>query len=325
MTGCRSSSGSSDGVEATAPELTDSEVLALMLAQGYDIYNPRFSVVYNGRTIYGPARAIEEKIAQSIEEASETAEETSPVVSEEAVEPDAENPDDVPVVIAGEEIEAEDVPEEIVSYEIWDPAEDEIEAEDVSEEIVSHEIRDPAEDEVIRPEVPAEEPVFEPEPEYEAVSDDGFRADILAFGYPEENAPAEEDPVAESDGDGFPLQDEPVPAGEASEPVFLPSVSQFTFLAEKTPEVSVAPEATFNGVAEAETGDGIAGTVSADDTPGVESAPETDGPSVSAGQTSRQEEKSSCVDWNLVMGVLALVIVCLLIFGYTKKKKNGID
>lgn len=63
-----------ESTEVPKRELSDDEVLAIMAAQGYDIYAPRFRVAYNDRIIYGPGFVFSEKeleVMRSLEEQAE--------------------------------------------------------------------------------------------------------------------------------------------------------------------------------------------------------------------------------------------------------------
>lgn len=47
--------------------MTDEQVLSLMESEGHDIYNPRFSCIYNNRVIYGPNYTPENEIVETEE------------------------------------------------------------------------------------------------------------------------------------------------------------------------------------------------------------------------------------------------------------------
>lgn len=279
LTGCRSGAGASgDTMEATVPELADSEVLALMLAQGYDIYNPRFSVMYNGRLIYGPMRAIEEKIAQS-ETAGDP--EGCPEDLGEDISADIPDADNVPVSGNEDGFVPEDGNQDIVAYAeeygLWDPSED-------AESAMRPEPEETGE----------EEPVA-------GVPDSasGAWTDIPAA---EEGLPAEEDdpvPVGTVDevlsspdettptsGDGIP--EEEVLIAETSRPVAMPDVPPFTSRAPET--VTVLPEGLVEEARE--------------DVPPA--------PGIPAGETVRETQGG--INWNIALGSIALAVLVVLIF-----------
>lgn len=279
LTGCRSGAGvSGDTMEATVPELTDSEVLALMLAQGYDIYNPRFAVMYNGRLIYGPMRAIEEKIAQS--ETAEDPEECPEDIGED-ISADIPDADNVPVPENEDGFATEDENQDIVAYAeeygLWDPSED-------AESAMQPEPEETGEEE------PA---VGVPD------SASGAWTDIPAAG---ESFPAEEDdpvPVGTVDevfsspdettptsGDGIP--EEEVLIAETSRPIAMPDVPPFTFRAPET--VPVLPE-------------GHVGEAGEDVPPA---------PGIPAGETVRETQGG--INWNIALGSVALAVLAVLIF-----------
>lgn len=145
------------------PSLSDEEVLAIMLSQGYDIYGPRFRVVYKERMIYGPnfVFTAEELAAMNGGPQEEPVIETEPEI---APEPE--------IYIEYEETGEDEIPAEDVVFD----SDTETEIVEAAEETVEEEIETEPESEPEEPEAgePEAEPwlvldVYEPEPGWERV------------------------------------------------------------------------------------------------------------------------------------------------------------
>ena len=282
LTGCASSSNGRDSVNASAPELSDSEVLALMLAQGYDIYNPRFSVSYNGRTIYGPARAIEEKIAQSGAAAeddvfAETGETEIPDGIPEAADGVPEPEYDTEYLEYAETGFAEgdpDTGDETGEQEVWDPlAEDPVTSGPAVRQNAAAGI--PAErDDAVWEDIPA-------------VADNGYGDTIAADDMPDNGY-----------GDAIAADGMLVYTGE-------------TISSDEAAVIVPSPGFTFHP----ETGDAAAvcDTCDEEETAGAETVP-------GSGPEHAPERLVDSIDWNLVLGILSLLIVWTLAVGRRKRK-----
>ena len=147
------------------PSLSDEDVLAIMLSKGYDIYGPRFRVIYKDRLIYGPNFVFTEEELAAINPSPEEeifVEVVPEPVSEEVVEEVVEE-------IVEEIIEEKPAKKVIyIKYEEVPEAEAEFIVEEEPEELSEEpEIIDVVEEEPVEQWYVLE--AYEPEPGWEPV------------------------------------------------------------------------------------------------------------------------------------------------------------